>query len=264
MCLILFSHKTTPGYRLVLAANRDEFYARQTAPLQRWGTGGKIFSGRDLQAGGTWLGASAEGRFGAITNYREVAKTRSDWRSRGEILLSYLESKTSAAAFVEQLRKVYDRYRGFNLVVGDQSSLYYCSNRTGGPLRLGAGVYGLSNHLLDTPWPKVERGRHLFQKQLHGETLAAADFFAMLADRRQPPENRLPETGIGLEWEKILAPIFIRSEGYGTRSSAVLTIDDNGLCRFFERTHTAEAAGGHSDVEYSFAIASSPAAESGE
>jgi len=253
MCLILFSHRATPGYRLILAANRDEFYARKTAPLQRWGREGRIISGRDLQAGGTWLGATVTGRFGGLTNYREVQETEADRRSRGEILIRYLDSDMSAAAFVEHLHRESDRYRGFNLVVGDHHSLYYCSNRAGAPQRLGAGVHALSNHLLDTSWPKVERGKCLFRKLLYRKMVATEDVFAMLADRRQPPLHELPQTGIGLEWEKILAPIFIRSEGYGTRSSAVLTIDDDGQCRFHERTYATEAAGNFSEAGYTFA-----------
>jgi len=253
MCLILFSHRATPGYRLILAANRDEFYARKTAVLQRWGREGRIISGRDLQAGGTWLGATVTGKFGGLTNYREVQDTEDDWRSRGEILVRYLDSDMSAAAFVGHLHREGDRYRGFNLVVGDHHSLYYCSNRAGAPQRLGAGVYALSNHLLDTPWPKVERGKNLFRKLLCRKMVAAEDMFTMLTDRRQPSVQELPQTGIGLEWEKILAPIFIRSEGYGTRSSAVLTIDNAGQCRFHERIYDTEAAGIYSDAEYTFA-----------
>jgi uncharacterized protein with NRDE domain len=237
MCLILFSYKQHPGYRLVLAANRDEFLKRPTAPLDFHFAGECILSGRDLQDGGTWLGLGAGGRLAAITNYRDPSRVRAAAPSRGEIILRYLRSGLGAAAFIEQFAAEAAGYNGFNLIVADADDLLHFSNTTGEVSNLSPGIYGLSNHLLNTPWPKVAGGRTMLQEILAGADDPDEDaLFRLLADTRHPAAALLPETGVGLEWERILSSIFIHSPTYGTRSSSVITITDEGHAEFHERS----------------------------
>ncbi len=249
MCIILFSYKTTPGYRLVLAANRDEFLARPTASLSCWGKNATIFAGKDLRAGGTWLGISSKGTFGALTNYREGRAENTALRSRGELLVKFFEEERDCAAFLANLSLYADQYSGFNLLLGDGNSMYYYSNRGGAPQRLEPGIYGLSNHLLNSSWPKVERGKLLFAEVLRQEKFSQEDLLAVLQDTHQPERERLPETGIGLEWERLLAPIFIKSPTYGTRSSAILTITEKGHTVFRERTYPQSRSERLIDIE---------------
>ncbi|MEE4242948.1 MAG: NRDE family protein [Desulfopila sp.] len=249
MCIILFSYKATPGYRLVLAANRDEFLARPTAPLSRWGNNGEIFAGRDLQAGGTWLGITTKGRFGALTNYREGPTGRASLKSRGELLVHFLEGEQDCAAFLDDLVPKAAQYNGFNLLLGDTESMYYYSNRGGAPSSLKPGIHGLSNHLLNSSWPKVERGKLLFKRVLLQKSFSQEELFAVLADTCEPDPDRLPQTGVGPEWERLLSPIFIKSANYGTRSSAILTISEQGHTVLRERTYPQGAGECLVDIE---------------
>lgn len=237
MCLLFFSYRTTPGYRLVVAANRDEFLARPTAKLDFLDEKKTILAGRDLQGGGTWLGISAGQRFAAITNYREPAANRPDAPSRGGILKDYLSGSMGAGEYLQALAAKASVYNGFNLILGDSRELYYYSNKITVPRLLGPGFYGLSNHLLDTPWPKVVRGKELLRPYMvetgHVEPLSLLN---ILADRHRPPDELLPETGVGLAWEQLLGTIFIDGAGYGTRSSAVITVTDAGSIDFTEKT----------------------------
>ena len=236
MCLIAFAYRCHPGFPLVLAANRDEFLDRPTEPLGRFGPG--LLAGRDLRGGGTWLGMSVSGRLAAITNYRDPQRVVASGPSRGEIIPAFLDSGQSAATFLERFMPTGGRYSGFNLILGDGGALYHYSNVSGRATRIEPGLYGLSNHLLDTPWPKVER-----VKQRFGATLAASaaldrqSLFELLTDRSQPDDARLPDTGVGLLWERRLAPIFISSPGYGTRSSSLLMVADDGAVEFGERSY---------------------------
>lgn len=236
MCLLFLSLGITPGYRLVLAANRDEFYARPTTPLAMLDTKHQILGGRDLQGGGTWLGVSASGRLAALTNYRDPAAQRSGAPSRGSIVLDFLSGTMSGDAYLQELESGAKLYNGFNLIAGDEQGLYYFCSRVLGYRRLTPGFYGLSNHLLDTPWPKVRRGKELLRPHLV-ERFDVAGVFAALGDCLPAPDRELPETGVGLEWERLLSPIFISGKTYGTRSSAVLSIDDYGIIDFWEKTH---------------------------
>ena len=237
MCLLFFSYRTTPGYRLVVAANRDEFVARPTAGLNFLDAKKTLLGGRDLQGGGTWLGITAGLRFAAITNYRDPASNRLTAPSRGEILINYLMGTMGASEYLETLALTASNYNGFNLILADPLGLYYYSNKTGGPRILAPGFYGLSNHLLDSPWPKVLRGKQLLRP--HMVDTASIDpllLFDLLADNHRPPDHQLPETGVGIEWERILATIFIDTSTYGTRSSAVITVTDGGVVEFTEKT----------------------------
>lgn len=244
MCLLFFSYRHTPGYRLVVAANRDEFLARETVPLTFLDAEKTVLGGLDLQGGGTWLGITAAGRFAAITNYRDPAANRPDAPSRGLILLDYLTGDIAAFDYLQALERSGSRYNGFNLILGDDTGLFYYANRKAAPPeKLAPGFYGLSNHLLDTPWPKITRGKELLRPAMvETAPVDPLELLAILEDGRRPPDHLLPETGVGLEWERLLSPIFIDSPAYGTRSSAVITVTERGDISFTEKTH--ERSGG--------------------
>lgn len=253
MCTILISYDTTPGYRLIIAANRDEFLARPTAHLSFW-SGDGILAGKDLRGGGTWLGVTRNGRFAALTNYRERTAGAENDHSRGEIVHRFLTGEQDCRRFLDHLVSDARLYRGFNLLLGDNHGLYYYCNRREEPRQLGAGIYGLSNHLLDTSWPKVLRGKKLFREVLAKNTFDDEDFFAVLGDTHRPADGDLPSTGVGKDWERLLSSIFIQSETYGTRSSAILTIDEDGYLRFCERTYHHDRAMATSNIEESFML----------
>ncbi len=239
MCLVLFSYKTTPGHKLVLGANRDEFLERPTLALDYFDVGKTILAGRDLRGGGTWLGVNIFGKIAAITNYRDpVFNTRSGL-SRGLIIRDYLESRESPKSFLLKLAQNGDNYNGFNLLAGDMKELLYYSNASGEIKRLVPGLYGLSNHLLDTAWPKVARGKEKLRNvlsQSKSEMIPA--IFSLLEDTVRPKDIELPETGVGVEWERLLSTIFISAPTYGTRSSAALSVTENNEVTFVERTFT--------------------------
>lgn len=238
MCLLFFSYRVKPGYPLVVVANRDEFLVRPTAPLGYLDREKTLLGGRDLRAGGTWLGLTSGYRFAALTNYREGETSRDGGRSRGEIAIDFLSGKSRPKTFVRELAGKADQYNGFNLIAGDPGSLYYFSNRGGEPQRLSPGFYGLSNHLLDTPWPKLLRGKALLGDYLLlAGSISPERIFALLADRWQPPDRELPESGVSLDWERLLGPIFIDTAEYGTRSSALITLDTAGEAIFYEQTY---------------------------
>ena len=237
MCLILLAIDKHPEYKLVMAANRDEFYDRPSAPAHFWEQAPELLAGRDLRAGGTWLGMTRQGRLGMITNYRDPASIKQNAPSRGRLLSHFLLTQDSSLDFLLGVQQERDQYNGFNLIVGDQNQLYWYSNRNGDPLPLTPGLYGLSNHLLDTPWPKVARGKDLMANLLAKQTHPSpSTLFRLLKDRTIPPDDTLPHTGVGLEWERMLSPIFISSPSYGTRSSTVLLIDQQDRVTFVERT----------------------------
>ena len=238
MCLLFFSYKTTPGYKLVLAANRDEFLVRPTEPLAFLDNSKTILAGRDVQGGGTWLGITSGLRLGALTNYRAVADNRLDAPSRGEILMDYFNGKHSAQDYIQSLSERGTTYNGFNVIMGDGEGLYYYSNRGPKPRALEPGFYGLCNHLLDTPWPKVKRGKELLRSAMvESDRIDHHQLFSLLEDSWCPPQKQLPDTGIGLDWEQLLSSMFIDGETYGTRSSAVITVDAEDRVEFTEKSY---------------------------
>jgi len=238
MCLLFFSYKTTPGYRLVIAANRDEFLNRPAAPLDFIDQDKRILAGLDLEGGGTWLGINRDGKFAALTNYREGGTQMENAPSRGEIICSYLSSPVSGGKFLGELKNRASSYNGFNLVLGEGEELWYYTNKQENPVRLKPGFYGLSNHFLDTPWPKLSRGKELLRPvMVETDEVKPEKIFPLLKDTISPLDDFLPDTGIGLEWERLLGSIFIESPGYGTRSSAVITCKDDGQVSFTETTY---------------------------
>ena len=238
MCLINFHFQDHPIYRLIVAANRDEFYERPTAPAHFWEDQPHLLAGRDLSQKGTWLGIARNGRFAALTNYRDVQQQRNDVRSRGEIVTSFLNADVPAAEFLGSLQEKQEQYAGFNVIVGTPEELMYYSNIQNEVTVITPGTHGLSNHFLDTPWPKVVKGktgvRGLAEQNrvIHPEQL-----FDVLADAEPFPDEQLPDTGVGGELERVLSSLFIRSEGYGTRSSTVLLVDHENNITFVERTY---------------------------
>lgn len=237
MCLILLAHKVRPDYPLILAANRDEFYERPTSRAHFWKDFPDLLAGRDRKYGGTWMGMTRTGRFGAVTNFRDRTESREHPLSRGLMVKTYLTGEGKPEDFIKEILPREQRYNGFNLIVGDPSSFIYYSNRSRDMTPLKPGVYGLSNHLLDTPWPKVTRSRRAFIQTLEESDFPGPErFFEILSDRTIAGDEELPDTGFGIEWERILSSPFIVSPTYGTRASTVLLQDSRGHVTFVEKT----------------------------
>jgi uncharacterized protein with NRDE domain len=235
VCLILVGWQVHPDYPLLLAANRDEFLSRPTAAAAFWSDHPDILAGRDLQAGGTWLGVTRSGRIAALTNYRDGRSERAGTSSRGELVADFLGSRSTPADFIADLNRDPRNFNGFNLLVGDGRELCCYSNVNGELHRLAPGIYGLSNHFLDTPWPKVTAGKSALataMSALPGES----SLFALLANDATHPDRLLPSTGISADWERLLSAAFVRGPGYGTRSSTVLAMDRRGRATFTEKT----------------------------
>jgi uncharacterized protein with NRDE domain len=237
MCLILFVYRVHPDYPLVLLANRDEFYARATTPLSFWADAPDILAGRDQVGGGTWMGIARSGRFAALTNYRDPTQPTAG-PSRGVLVADFLRGTESGIQYLEHLASSASSYAGFNLIVGDARGFYYYSNRGPDPVPILPGVHGLSNALLDTPWPKVRRGKDALKTALASmETPDASALMRILQEREIAPDSELPDTGVGEELERVLSPVFITSPRYGTRSSTVLTVAASGVVGFHEHSH---------------------------
>ncbi len=236
MCLIVVGWRVHPDYPLVVAANRDEFHARPSAVAGYWPDAAEIIGGRDLEAGGTWLGLTVTGRFAAITNVREPGMAKGSV-SRGALTSEFLRSDASA---IEYARKIDGAlYSGFNLLLSDGETLTYASNRDGAARTLAPGVYGLSNHLLDTPWPKLIQARQAFNNAMQCLPDDAA-FFDLLADRSLAPDELLPKTGISLDWERLLSAVFVQSDTYGTRCSTLAWVSKAGGVRLHERSFSPD------------------------
>jgi uncharacterized protein with NRDE domain len=220
MCLILLSFRQHESYPLIVAANRDEFYERPTAPMHFWETAPDLLAGRDLRGGGTWLGLTRTGRFAAITNYRDPAHRVEHAPSRGDLVTDYLRDTRSPEAYLEVVDSKADEYNGFNLLVGSPANLTYYSNRSHAIRSLDAGLFGLSNHLLDTPWPKVVRGKAKLERLLLDPTDTPAHLIDglldALYDTAVAPDDQLPATGVEMDWERRLSAMHITTPTYGT------------------------------------------------
>ena len=252
MCLILLAHRAQPGVTLQLAANRDEFFVRPTLAASWWSDHPKILAGRDMKAGGTWLGVARTGRFAAITNFRDPGSYWDDAPSRGALVGDFLLGTESPQQYLERVAGQASRYNGFSLLAGLEENLWFLSNRGNGPMQVPAGLHGLSNHLLDEPWPKVTRGIAKLRLQ-PPQPFTAEDNFRLLDDEEQAPDGELPSTGVSLERERRSSAIRIRDAVYGTRCSTVLRIGADGAVEFHERSFTAEGAIGDT-VSHRFTI----------
>ena len=251
MCLILFSYKNHPKYRLILAANRDEFLDRPTKPARFWNEHPDLLAGKDTRAGGTWMGVTTDLRFAAITNYREPASEKPDAPSRGHLVLDYLKGSSHPQAYLQELQKNAAVYNGYNLLAGSAAGLWFYSNKENQVREVTPGIHGLSNHLLDTPWPKVQKGKERLGKSITSQTLQPGTLIDLLGDSEQAPDHLLPNTGVPQDWERLLSPMFIRAPNYGTRASTVLLIDHEGKVTFVERT-IGKGNKKQNEVTYSF------------
>lgn len=236
MCLAVLALHALPGIPVLIAANRDEFHARPTLPAAQWADAPGLYAGRDGLAGGTWMGVTAQGRFALVTNFREPGRYLAPAPSRGALVEDYLRGNDSPQAYLARTHESDQAYNGFNLIVGDTRQAWYLSNRDGPPRPLAPGIYALSNHLLDTPWPKLARTKTAFTEVL-GRTpqpdLPA--LFEALADRQTATDEDMPATGLPPDRERLLSSPFIVSPDYGTRSSSVLVLREGGAGQLDER-----------------------------
>lgn len=248
MCIVLGIWNDHPDYPLILIANRDEFHDRPTRPASWWGDESKMFGGRDLRAGGSWLGIHKDGKLAAVTSFRDVRSfTGSEQRSRGLVVRDFLSSSRGTEGFFEELASQGGKYDGFNLLAGDVREGLLCwSNRDTTLNRIESGCFGLSNRFFETPWPKVEKGKRLLQEAAaQGRAESEADLvealFEILKDGEQPQGVELPDTGVGPEKERLLSSIFIQSPEYGTRCSTVILLRPDNQLLFCERSYSPEA-----------------------
>ena len=235
MCLIVLAWRARADLPLVVASNRDEWRDRPTEAAHWWPDTPELFAGRDLKAGGTWMGVTRRGRFAAITNFRDPADRRSTARSRGELVAEFLLGDMAAASYLQSLAGRSAEYNGFNLIAGDGESLWYFGSREGEARVIPPGIHGLSNHLLDEPWPKVVRARDAMEAALLDADPAPA-LFSLLGDPEGAPDDALPSTGVGILWERRLASPLILGADYGTRASTVVIRDASGHVRVEERS----------------------------
>jgi uncharacterized protein with NRDE domain len=249
MCIILFAINQHPKYKFILAANRDEFYNRPTAYANFWAENPDVLAGKDLVCGGTWLGVTKNGRFAAVTNFRAPNQPKGEL-SRGNLVKDFLFGNETPNQYLQQIQADKASFTGFNLLVGELSNevnLSYYSNISDEIIALNSGIYGLSNHLLDTNWQKVKSGKTKLQNSLNN--LSTDNLLEILADKTQAKDEDLPNTGVGIERERILSPIFIETPIYGTRCSTVLSVEHSNNVEFIERNYKIETAKNESETQ---------------
>ncbi len=237
MCLITFAWDTDPDYKLILAANRDEFYNRPSTKAGFWEDAPGILAGRDLKAGGTWLGLTKTGKFSAITNYRNPFKVKENAPTRGLLPLSYLKGTTGPLGYLKALKDESWQYNGFNLLVGTIDAMYHYSNVEDKINPLKPGIYGLSNALLNTKWPKVEKAKERLKQTIEADWDSQV-ILDMMYDLEKAKDSDLPKTGVTLKWERELSPMFIKTPHYGTCNTSVLLLKRNGHMKFVERSYS--------------------------
>ena len=243
MCLILVAWQAHPHFPLVVAANRDEFFNRATAAAGFWPEQTELLAGRDLTGGGTWMGVTRGGRFAALTNFRDPANQRDDAPSRGGLVSDFLRGAETPARYLDRIAPQGSTYNGFNLLLREGDTLTWYSNVSGERRTLAPGIYGVSNELLDSPWPKVMAAKSDLARAL--AALPADDaLLHLLRDDRTYPDEQLPRTGVSLELERMLSAAFVRLPGYGTRSSTVLVESRDGQVRYDEQTWDAQGLPG--------------------
>ncbi|MBI1769052.1 MAG: NRDE family protein [Bacteroidetes bacterium] len=243
MCLIFLSLNQHPNYKLIVAANRDEFYARKTSAAAFWKNHPAILGGCDLEAVkpdgtcGTWMAINRNGQIAMVTNYRDLKNLKTNAPSRGHLVTDFLLSHESPETYLSKIEPRAGEYNGFNLIVGNADGLFYLSNYKKGVSKIENGFHGLSNHLLDTPWPKVVNGKEMMKPLFVQEKIDAEKILNALRDEHQAPDNLLPDTGVGLERERMLSSMFIKSPNYGSRCSTVVAIGRNNKAEFTERVY---------------------------
>lgn len=238
ICIVNFHLQEHPKYKLIIAANRDEFLDRPTAPAYFWEDQADILAGRDLRAMGTWMGITRTGRFATLTNHRNPQLERPDKLSRGEIVTDFLTNEQATDEFLRELHEKNTQYNGFNLVVGTVDQLHYYSNQQHEIVPIVSGTHSISNHLLNTAWPKVTKAKLLLNEYVHNnEQINPDELFAILNNRDIVSDENLPKTGIPLDLERQLSSIFIEMPDYGTRSSTVILVSHQNEVTFIERTY---------------------------
>jgi uncharacterized protein with NRDE domain len=248
MCLVLFAYKVHPVYPLIVAANRDEFFQRPTAPAHYWEDEPTIFAGRDLEKMGTWMGVTNTGRFAALTNYRDPKELTAGKRSRGELVSDALKFTGDAEEYMRKLMNNNELYPGYNLLVGNHKELFYYSNIGKELLKLETGIYGVSNHLLNTEWPKVRIGKEGLSQIINRQPENMVEELLNLLNNADPaPDELLPSTGVPLELERMLSSLYINSEGYGTRSSTVMLMSEKEI-EYRERVFSNDGVKEHRQI----------------
>ena len=246
MCLAIVAIDALPDWPLVIVANRDEFHAREASAAAPWHDASEVVAGRDLPAGGTWLGLTKQGRIALLTNYREPGLKNPQAPSRGRLVENYLRGDMTAADYAQAIGERTREHNGFNLLLADEAGVWYASNRsrdTG--TRLPPGIVGLSNALLDTPWPKLVRSRAAVGRHLGAQQTPDVDtLISIFQDRVPPPDRELPDTGLGVERERRLACPFILDPQYGTRCTSVILRHARGHTLFYEQSYTPEGTPG--------------------
>ncbi len=240
MCLLLIAYKRHPNYKLIVAANRDEFHERPTVPAHFWTGDNSLLAGKDLKENGTWMGITKSGRFASLTNYRDMSSIKIDAPTRGKLVTSFLLINTEPADYHKTLATKADQYNGYNLIFGNVDNLFYFSNISMVFKKLEDGTYGLSNHLLDTPWPKVIKAKQTFLEILKDEQPKEEEIFSLLYDSISFPDKELPKTGLSIEMERLVSPIFTVTEKYGTRSSTVILINNDNTVSFTEKSFNSK------------------------
>ncbi|MBS1950852.1 MAG: putative NRDE family protein [Cytophagales bacterium] len=243
MCLIFLAVNQHPNYKLIVAANRDEFYARHTESASYWKNHPDILGGRDLEAVkpngtcGTWMAVKLNGRIAMVTNYRDLKNLKAQAPSRGHLVTNFLLSNESPQSYLQRVETEADQYNGFNLIVGNANELFYLSNYKNGIEKISNGLHGLSNALLDTAWPKVLIGKEKTKTLFREQTIDPQKILDALHDEHPAPDDQLPDTGVGLERERMLSSMFIKSPNYGSRCSTLVTVNHDNHFQFVERVY---------------------------
>lgn len=253
MCLIFLSVNDHPKYKLIVAANRDEFYKRKTAAVSQWHDHPDVIGGRDLEAQGTWMAMTEGGKIGMVTNYRDLKNINPNAPTRGQLVTDYLFNGYEAESYLKDVHLKALQYNGFNLVIGLLDELYYYSNYQSKIIKLHNGFYGLSNHLLDTPWPKVKRGKEKMRSVLSQSHLDPGALFEVLKDENIASDDQLPNTGLDIERERALSAMFIKSPDYGSRCSTVVLVDNNNNVSYIERVYDLETFD-HTEREFNWKV----------
>lgn len=251
MCILFIARNQSKQYPLIIAANRDEFHKRPTLSSHLWNTTPTLVAGKDQQGGGTWMGVTTSGKIAALTNVRDPSSIKPTAPSRGDLTCNWLLGTDDIATYQQQLKQRKDEYNGYNLVFGDVNELWVYNNTTDDFYPLTDGIFGLSNADIHTSWPKTARGEARMSDIVSKSSVNKDLLFDMLSDQQQAADSQLPETGVGFEWEKRLSSIFITSSEYGTRSSTLLLVDQQGMMHWSERTFNSE---GKQTNEQTFAL----------
>ena len=254
MCLIVFSLRSHEKYPLILAGNRDEFYERPARPAKFWENNPNLLAGIDIKGGGTWMGVTTCGKLGALTNYRDLTNIKENAPTRGSIVTDYLTGTKPAPVFLETLNENAQKFNGFNVLAGTPDSFFHYSNETRKITEIESGIHGISNAVLNTPWPKVEKAKEDLRNILRNDHIDTEELFSLLKSKKTYPLEILPNTGLPDEKEKAVSAAYIKTEDYGTRCSTIILMDQNGEVTFIERTYDPKTENITTEKYYNFQI----------